>query len=384
MSQGSDKQSIENHRTIVFAIGGLVVGGAEQLVIELANRFASEGWQSHVLCLDKAGLLADGLSDQVKLTVLGKKSGVDFSLPKRIRKFIDEVKPDVINSHLWTSNLWMRIALKNTYVPMVITEHNRDVWKKPHHKFIDRLLQGRTNKLIAVSNDTGNFYQKNVGIKKDLITVIYNGVNVEKYSTGTGFDLKAELGLMEDIKLIAMVGRLVEQKNYYRLIDAAALLSQKNKKFACVIVGDGPLKASLQDYCREKNMDTFVKFLGVRKDVPNILQSVDMFTLSSDREGHPLTAMEAQAAALPVVLTDVGGSIDALANDGTQQAGLMVEADAQALADGWQHVLEDDNEFARMSAFAKEYAMKEFSLDRMYSDYKNCFVSLINQYQKAH
>jgi glycosyltransferase involved in cell wall biosynthesis len=377
-----ESRSFNGHRRlepirVVFAIGGLVVGGAERLVIEMANHFAEIGWISQVLCLDQAGIMSDDLSKKVLLTVLKKKSGYDFSLIMKIRRFVDHYKPDVINSHLWTANTWMRAALIDKKVPIVITEHNRDVWKSSTKKMIDRLLQYRAAQLIAVSEDTADFYRIEVGVHPSRILIINNGIDLTKYSSGVRQDLHTELNIKRNRKLLIQVGRLVEQKNHYRFLDAIKILQQTNQNFCGLIVGDGPLRADLECYANQHDLMEFVRFMGTRKDIPNLLTSADIFTLSSDREGHPLTAMEAQAAGIPVVLTDVGGAKLAIGRKGNQSGGILVEPNAQQLAMAWKTLLDDDSNRLAMGQFAREFALSHFGIDSMFCKYKELFENVL-------
>lgn len=362
-------------KTILFASGSLTMGGAERLVIELANRFDRSLWEPHVVCLMFKGEQAGLLSDSVPLHVLDKKPGFDLSLIKQIRQLVDEIQPSVINSHLWTANTWMRAAVRNR-VPVVVTEHNRDEWKSWHHKMIDRFMARSTAKMITVSNDSAHFYKQNVGIPGDLIEVIYNGIDVDNYASGGAANIRSELGISSNRPLIGMVGRLVPQKNHQRLLETMAIIKQSRPDVMCLIVGDGPDRQTLEAAARKLELTDNVQFLGSRADVPDILKVLDIFTLSSDREGHPLTALEAQAAGIPVVLTDVGGSADALSRDGEQSGGLLVSADAQKLAEGLLKLLNDTELRQKMSLFAAAYTREHFGLSRMVHDYETLMASV--------
>ena len=104
-----------------------------------------------------------------------------------------------------------------------------------------------------------------------------------------------------------------------------------------------------------------------------MLAALDLFVLSSDREGHPLTALEAQAAGTPVVLTDAGGSADAIAQSGSQLGGLLVEKDSVALADGIAGLVGDLSKLSDMSEFAQLYALEHFDLQHMVDQYEQLF-----------
>ena len=323
--------SATSGRRLVFVIESLTVGGAERMVVDLANEFSARGDYVTVVCLSKMGDLAASLSANVSVSLLHKKPGVDIGLIKRLRDLVVEQKAEVVNSHLWTANLWTRLALCRSGVPIVVTEHNRDVWKRGHNKLIDRILSHVTTRLIAVSEDTADFYRRDVGIKNSLVTVVNNGVDTKRYAAGEGSTLRAQLAGGNEL-LIGTVGRLAAQKNHPRLVHAAAILKAQGLPVRVVIAGDGPERARTECSIAEHDVADCVTLLGERSDIPDLLAALDLFVLSSDREGHPLSALEAQSAGTPVVLTRAGGSADAISRSADQCGGLLVDKSAEAIA----------------------------------------------------
>jgi len=364
-------------RRIMFVIEALTVGGAERMIVDLANEFSRRGDQITVVCLSSRGELADALSADVKLHVLNKKPGADLSIVKPLRALIDLEQVDVVNSHLWTANLWTRLSLIGRNVPVVVTEHNRDVWKNSHNRFIDRILSRRTQKLIAVSNDTASFYTDDVGIRNSIVCVVNNGVDTQRYSSGSGARLRTLLADGSDF-LIGTVGRLTEQKNHARLVCCAALLKSRGLSFKVVIAGDGPERDRTQRCIEENNVSDCVTLLGERSDIPDLLAALDVFVLSSDREGHPLSALEAQAAGTPVVLTNAGGSADAIAESGTDTGGVLVEKSSESLADALMDLAQDESKLKSMSQFASEYALANFDRQTMINNYGEIFDAVID------
>lgn len=362
-------------RRLMFVIEALTVGGAEHMVVDLANEFARRGDIVHVVCLTAIGELADRLSPEVGLYLLNKKPGVDISLPGRLRKLARRYDIDVVNSHLWTANLWTRIALVRSGIPIVATEHNRDVWKGLHNRLIDRLLSHVTARLIAVSEDTADFYRNDVGVADKLITVVNNGVDTGVYGNGNGEALRRSLASPDEF-LIGTVGRLAEAKNHCRLVETAALLRQQGLPVRVAIVGEGPCREATEAKITELNVGDCVTLLGERSDIPDLLAAFDVFVLSSDREGHPLSALEAQAAGTPVVLTNAGGSADAVSRSDAGYGGLLVEKQAGALASCLAELVKQPEKLAGMSRFARDYAVQWFDKKTMIDRYSEIFSSV--------
>lgn len=360
-------------RCVVFTIEALTIGGAEQMLVAMANRFAERGWKVHVICLSTAGELATRLSAGIQLDVLDKTRGLDWRLPAKLRRLMRQIDPDVVNSHLWTANTWTRFSLAGTGYPVLVTEHSRDFWKSGKFRLIDRLLSLKTQKLIAVSNDTADYYRSDVGIRNELVTVINNGIDARRFATGQGRELRESLVSPGQI-LIGTIGRMVSAKNHPRLVEAMARLCQTHRNVHLVFVGDGPERKVLEDAIETAGIKDRITLLGSRSDTPDLLDAFDIFVLSSDREGHPLTALEAQAAGVPVVLTDAGGSADAIASDGEQSAGFLVEKSADALVAALNRLIVDSTLRARMGQFGQQYALMHFDLETMVSRYEQLFL----------
>jgi len=137
---------------ILYIIWSLGLGGAEQVVISLAQGLDKNKFQSFICCLDDEGVFADGLKAQgIEIFALNKKHGIDLSVIFKIKRIIKENQIHVVHTHLWGAGLWGRIAALLAGVPVVITEHNVDVWKKWYHKLSDKVLALFTKKICKLS-----------------------------------------------------------------------------------------------------------------------------------------------------------------------------------------------------------------------------------------
>ena len=375
---------------LALTIEELTVGGAESMVVAMANEFVNRGWQVHVVCLRDAGVLATRLDERIKLHILNKQPGLDLVLAFRLNRCLRKIAPVVVNSHLWVGNTWTRVALFPTRIPVVVTEHSRDSWKPLYYRWIDRILALRTAALITVSRDTADFYRNEIGLKDALITVINNGVNTQRYAHGDGRALRTEWvagipwssGIPEDQQIIiGTVGRIVAAKNHRRLIDVMAMLKSDQSlagyDLRLVMVGDGEERADIEQYVQDNGLQDSVIFTGARNDIPDVLAAFDLFVLSSDREGHPLTALEAQAAGTPVVLTDAGGSSESIARDDAHCGGVLVEKSAAAMAAAIREMILYPELRAERAAFAQQYALGHFDQKHMVDRYESVFRAAI-------
>ena len=358
---------------LVFVIEALTVGGAEQTLVSLANRCRSRGWTVDVVCLTRRGELAARLRADIPVHVLDKRPRIDPRLPFRLRRLMRGLAPQAINSHLWVANFWTRASLVGTGIPIVATEHSRDSWKPRHYRVLDRCLVPFTRALVAVSEDTARFYRRDVGVRRDLVHVINNGVETARFARRDGRALRARWAPDGEL-LVGTIGRLVAAKNHERLLAMTVRLIEGGlARLKVVIVGDGEGRATLERRVAELGLEDVVILAGQRDDIPDVLAALDVFVLSSDREGHPVTALEAQAAGTPVVLTDVGGSADAIAREGGRTGGLLVSPDAAALAAAVRRLADDPALRERMGAFAREHARVHFDSERTVDAYLALF-----------
>lgn len=374
---------------VAFSIEELSIGGAERMLVAMANEFVRLGWQVHMVCLRKAGVLAADLHESIIVHVLHKRPGADPGLILRLNRCIRRIDPMVVNSHLWVANTWTRIALLNTRIPLVATEHSRDTWKPRYYLWIDRLLSRRTAALVAVSGDTAGFYRDTVGLDSALIKVINNGVDTRRFAAGNGAALRSTWldgsagwrDLPPDRRiLIGTVGRFVVAKNHRRLVDVLTMLQADpalaGYQLRLVLVGDGEGRCDLEAYVQQQGVQASVIFAGMRQDIPDVLDALDLFVLSSDREGHPLTALEAQAAGTPVVLTDAGGSCEAIAHEAGQSGGVLVEKTAEALTRAIREMILKPELRMQRGTFARSYALEHFDKQQMAQRYADIFLDI--------
>lgn len=142
--------------------------------------------------------------------------------------------------------------------------------------------------------------------KNRTFTVLKNGINTNAYK----FDVKRrmakrkELRIAENVFVIGNVGRFTEQKNQKRLVQVFEEYHRKNSNSVLLLVGDGEQKNAVEDHCKERKLTEYVMFLGIRKDIPDLMMSMDAFVMPSIYEGLPIVAIEAQSAGLPLYLSN--------------------------------------------------------------------------------
>jgi glycosyltransferase involved in cell wall biosynthesis len=298
--------------TICQLLHTLKVGGAEVLAAQLARRL--KGWNQFVfVCLDELGTLGEQLrSEGFLVEVLGRQPGVDWHCMLRLAGLLRREKVDVVHAHQYTPFFYALMArLLGRQVPVLFTEHGRHQPDYPRRKRMvaNRILLGRRDRVVGVGQAVRQALITNEGIPAQRVGMIYNGINLAPFvqvpSDRNG--VRREIGVGAEDLVIFQVARLDYLKDHATAIRTLERVACHHPGVRLVLVGEGPEQHAIQDLVRQRRVEKFVRFLGLRSDVARLLSAGDLFLLTSVSEGIPLTLIEAMAAGLPVVSTRVGG-----------------------------------------------------------------------------
>ncbi len=361
------------------------------MVVNMAKGLDRERFIPFVCCLNGKGPLADELEQVgIKVFALNKKPGIDFGIIGKLVNVIKENQISVVHSHLWGANFWGRIAAQRAGVPVIIAqEHNSDTWKSWLHVMLDRRLSKSTDVVVAVAQSVKEFYVAK-GIPAEKIEVIYNGIEIASVASLPRNDtlkvlprndtlkvlprndtlkvlprngsLRKELGIREDEVILAIIGRLVEQKGHEYLFKALSMLNGACK-VKLLVVGEGKLREKLQLLVASYQLSDKVKFLGARNDIPKLLKEVDMLVMPSLREGLPMIALEAMREGVPVIAASVGGIPEVVKDNET---GILVAPkDPLQLKDALIRCLSDGQLREHITRNARKLVEDKFSVEAM-------------------
>jgi glycosyltransferase involved in cell wall biosynthesis len=302
----------------------------------------------------------------------------------RLIQILRREKVEIIHIHSQEAGIWGRIAAWVARVPVVIyTPQTVDIRQKRFqalYYLIERLLATVTDMLISVNDgDRVRMIDKGVISPRKIMTV-YNGIEVHNYPACVDVSrTKEDLGIPSEGPVIAQIGRLCAQKGPRYLLEAATLVLETRPETIFLMVGEGPLRAEIEDSAKELHLSGHLLLLGWRNDVAAIIACVDVVVLSSLWEGLPYTLLEAMASGKPVVATAVNGSKE-LIRDG--QTGLLVPpADSRALADAVLTLLDSSEVAVEMGRRAREVVGKDFSLENMVGRVDELYERLASRHQ---
>lgn len=302
---------------ILYVITGLGQGGAERVVCDLADEMFKKGHEVKI-----AYLIGDVLTkpEHEEIEVI-KVNLSDFKtlLPAYIKlsKIIKKFKPDVVHSHMVHANILMRLV--RMLVPinkLISTAHNSNEGGKLR-MLVYRITHNLADVTTNVSNEAVKAFESMRAVPCDEMRAIYNGIDLDKffYDLNARSEIEQELNINSDDKIILAVGRLSEQKDYPNLLNAIhALKKECDFAFKLIIVGEGELRALIENTIDRLDIRDNVVLLGRRDDIPQLMSAADLFVLPSKYEGFGLVVAEAMACQCLVVATDCGGVAEVLNN----------------------------------------------------------------------
>jgi glycosyltransferase involved in cell wall biosynthesis len=280
---------------------------------------------------------------------------------RRVRAHLARRRPDLVHTHLATSDFLGCLAARSLGIPSVTTIH-ADWWPDGPADQLRNWLVFRSRRhcadaVVAVSKSARNAYLARSGDRPDHVTVVHNGV-ADRPSRGTGARVRGELGLRHDDLVVTTLSALRPEKNVEAAIDALALLRDAHPRARLVIVGDGPHAAPIRR--RAAPLGSAVVLAGHRDDPMAVLDATDVLVHPSLTDAFPTTLLEAMVASVPVVATGVGG-IPEMIEDG--ESGILVAPPPSAprLAASLSRLLRDPDHRAKLSAGGRRRFEQDFT-----------------------
>lgn len=373
--------SIAQHPlTICQVLHSLQVGGAEVLAARLARQLG-RSYRFVFACLDELGPLGQQLRDEgFAVLVLNRRAGLDWKCPWRLARFLRQEGVDLVHAHQYTP-FFYTLAARRLYrrPPLLFTEHGRHHPDYPRRKrmLANRLLLEARDRVVGVGQAVRQALIHNEGIPDHRVGVIYNGVNLAPFSNGRPDRLavRREIGVGADDLVLLQVARLNYLKDHATALRTLARLRPERPNARLILVGEGEERNAIQELIQKLDLSANVRLLGLRSDVNRLLAAADVFLLTSISEGIPLTLIEAMAAGVPVVSTDVGGVPEVLSDS---QTGLLAPAGDDAALAG--HVLRLMNSPERREEIvrrARQRAKQIFSEEQMHQAYQKLYQEML-------
>ena len=376
---------------VAHVVHRLYRAGAEVLVASLSRRLRDQ-FSFVFICLDEIGPLGHELAeDGFPVLSLDRQPGIDLKLARRMRAACREHQVDILHAHQYTPFFYSAISRGMSGKPRVLfTEHGRhypDI-RRPKRVAANQFLLRRRDRVTAVGEFVKRALVTNEGLPARRIDVIYNGIDLDQFGgddgqagdareSGAGAlreQVRSSLGLEATQPVMLQVARFHSVKDHATAIRAVAGVRKQMPDAVLLLAGDGDERTEMEKLVEELGVQANVRFLGVRKDISDLMAAADVFLLSSVSEGVSVTLLEAMACRVPVVATDVGGNPEVV--DAGVTGLLAPRGDDVGLAEHLTTLLSDAVMRERMGEAGRSRALGMFTEAQMHDAFAQLYVDM--------
>jgi glycosyltransferase involved in cell wall biosynthesis len=369
---------------VMFLVNALWVGGAEQQLLELVKGIDKNRFEPIVVSLYPGGTLEAEVKaiSGVEFISLDRRGKYDFFILLKVLRLLRQRHVDVIQPFLTPATFFGLVPAVISRTPVKVVTERCGVRVKTHFGY-DTYRKtedffSRFADWVIPNSEAGRSYLIGRGINPARIQVVYNGINLDRL-TPDPFkvtQIRDAMGLPPEGSVVGITASLSPAKDHVTFLQAARLVSQvmPNTRFA--IVGDGPLRKSLENEANELGLAAHVTFHGIQRDIGSYISSHDVACLCSiDHEGCSNALLEAMALGKPVVATDVGGNRELVDHGRT---GLLIPMrNPQSLAGAILTYLRQPDWARTVGQRARQMVLIRFGLDRMVREYEQLYEQSI-------
>lgn len=308
----------------------------------------------------------------------------DIAALSTLYQLIRYHRPAIVHTHTTKAGVLGRLAATLARVPVIVHTFHGHIMHGYYGPVRNALLRGLeaalarvTDAVVAVSEQVKLDLVRYGVAPESRIRIVPLGLDLDPFlrAQRAGGRFRAEIGVDSGERLIGIVGRLYPIKNHLLFFEMASRLASADGRWRFVIVGDGPMRTTLERHSRTIGLNGRAVFTGWRRDLPAIYSDLDALVISSDNEGTPVAAIEAMASGCPVVATRVGGLEDVITAGVTGQ--LVPPRDAGLLAEAVKTLVEDTDAGLEMGERAREEARQRFNVRRLIHDIESLYEELL-------
>lgn len=366
-------------KTILHIIDTTGPGGAETVFIDLATRLPKNKFKAVIVIRGKGWVYDELVRRGVKPIILDAKGSFNWRYLLSLRAIIKRESVDLIQSHLLGSNVYSGLVGLLTGIPVVATFHGAvDIGDKERFKKLKfAAINYGAKRIIAVSKNLSLDIIARTPVNRRKLRIIYNGIDINEFNLAHSDNLRDKFSWSKDTIIIGSLGNIRTAKSYDILLQAAALLRNKNDKLKFVIAGQGhsTLLDKLLKLRTELKLENDVQFLGFTDEPAEFLSNLDIFLLSSTSEGFSIATVQAMASGIPVLATKSGGPEEIITHG--EDGWLVDVGKANAIADGLEQILSEPELLEKMTTNGKETLRLKFNMEINLSAYGDIYKELI-------
>jgi glycosyltransferase involved in cell wall biosynthesis len=363
---------------VIVAVTGLGVGGAEVVIQSLVQTIDRSRFNLIVCCLKVQGMIGDRLArDGIEIVVLREphETKVNYFLFLRLRKLIRERNVRVIHTH--TTDALADAAMCKLLDPRLKVLHTFHFGNYPHKSrgemWLERVFSRFATRLYAVGEVQRAQLRKVFGFGERAIGKVLNGVI---FSTPRDTGFRRSIGVTDQHVLVGTTATMIEQKGLFDLLEVARRVTGKHPHVRFVIIGDGHLRAKLEEKRRELGLEQHVIFAGWVPDAASAaVPALDVFFQPSLWEAMSIALLEAMASSRAIVATRVGEAAYVVEHE---TSGLLLEPrDVAGMDHALCRLVEDPALRARLGAAASARARDQFAVERMTRAYEKIYADVL-------
>jgi len=371
---------------ILFVITGLSTGGAEMMLIKVLEHLDRRRFQPYVISLSPLGELAPRISALgVSVRSVDMKGGLsDMVGFVSLLRMIKTIQPDVVHTWMYHADLLGGLAARLAGVKAIgwgIHNSNLDADKtKLSTRAIVRLcafFSPWLPRLILSCSEQARLIHIEKGYAAEKMVVVPNGFDLMRFKPDNTarHSVRKELGLMQDVLLVGLIGRFDLQKNHAGFFRAAGYLLEKMPSVRFLLAGKDIASAnsSLLQMAKDAGVLENCHFLGLRDDMPRLMAALDVLASSSDGEAFPNVLGEAMACGVPCAVTDAGDSVVIVGDVGRSVA----VGDMRGLAVAMQELLcLSPEEKQSLREKIRHRVLSHYEISQVVRDYEDFYIHL--------
>lgn len=350
------------------------LGGQEKRVLSEAAGLSERKHYVAIMCREHAKIKAEAVKQGIDVYTLPLRKPYDIASMIKLSAFLKAHRFDIVNTHSGVDAWIGGIASKIAGVPVLVrTRHLNIPLKRSLWNFIHYL----PDMYITCGEDMRETLINQCGFPADTVISIPTGVQPEFFGIRRNPEAKCTYGLDRNAIVIANVGILRSVKGHEITLKAVRTVVGAFPDAKFLIVGDGPRRKALESLVSDLNISSHILFTGFIKNIPEIYAFTDVAVLSSWSEGLPQSVLQAMAAGVPVVVTNVGGVPEVVIHEKT---GILVDpGDHEALAQGIIKILKNPLLSTRLAENAKSLVMKEHSVTHMLDKIESLYKDMLKR-----
>lgn len=381
MTLGRDPRPLIAHVVFRFDVGGLENG-----VVNLINKLPGGAYRHAVVALTEITDFRQRIvRDDVQFVALRKPPGHALWIYPELFRLFRRLRPAIVHSRNLGS-IEVVVPAWAAGVPVRIHgEHGRDVGdldgSNKKYQSIRRIYGPFVTHFIALSRDLEEYLVGRVGVSREKVTQIYNGVDARRFHKANAAESVSGCPFHgPEHWIVGTVGRMQAVKDQVTLakafVRALELEPGLRSRLRLVMIGEGPLRLLAQEELDRAGVSDLAWLPGERSDVPEVMRGLDCFVLPSLAEGISNTILEAMASGLPVIATQVGGNADLVLSEET---GVLVPAaDAEGMAQCIIRLANDPDSARRMGLAGRREVEQRFSMDAMLEAYRGVYDRMLH------